>query len=467
MKILENKYIKEHGKNVKPTSSDIESAATRMDSKAYTQSPFSVYKSGVASDFLSIPMTSPRQHINIEGKMSVWDEDVCAYRNKIKLMESPLQYNESHHQNLIRKSKSRNKERMEQLTKRTGKTAGTTSDSKNHYTGKSSNSGVNSFQGNRSNKEISSDENIYNDDSENQKLGETETIEKMINGDYDNDHHFQYYSIGNKDSFGVIEGNRIEHDLYERHEHQDLIIDPFYRRQDEQHQEYNEEDFETARLNTEGVNQEDNSYENKNDQGKDLTHHKSSSSEFKEDGSFDNIEQMKEFLHSIKKGVDLVSKQVHDGLENEANKNEVKDSISNAKEESKEDDESGEPQTVEFVDNEADTLEMIQEETENDTTKQKDSLSPDRLRSPSEPLIKAKGLIEGSDEQSIKNFKNILDIDDENKMSEKDKERRKEELMNKVISSAYTSRNSLKANLMESLDVNKSKLFYMITLRWD
>ena len=75
MKILENKYLKENEKISKPRHSENDSVETRFDSKFNMQTPFSDHKSGVASDFLKIPMTSPKQFFKSGNMISDCDED--------------------------------------------------------------------------------------------------------------------------------------------------------------------------------------------------------------------------------------------------------------------------------------------------------------------------------------------------------------------------------------------------------
>lgn len=86
-KLLQHKHDRQHGKQhheqreqqhegllgnyLKSSPSDIESAAmTRVDSRTNNMSPFSMHKSGVRSDFLSIPMASPSQRVASDNRLS-------------------------------------------------------------------------------------------------------------------------------------------------------------------------------------------------------------------------------------------------------------------------------------------------------------------------------------------------------------------------------------------------------------
>lgn len=306
------------------------------------------------------------------------------------------------------------------------------------HAGINSQSGVNLLQYNRSGKDTSSDDNS----SLNQRLGDTQAIENMINGNYDDDK--QYYSIGNKDSFAVAD--HVKHEL-DQHDllSPDLMVDPFYRRHDDQ-QPYNDEEFETARLNAEGdADHNDKSDSNTDDEHKPTTNNKSVSSECNNDASFDNAEQMQQFLKSIKQGMHIGAKHVNSNKtasgQNKHHKQHAVDLDADKRDRHQHSESSHE------LSNDNETLEMIQEQTEHDTTKHKDSrqTSPDRHRSPSLPLLKARKLIDG-DEQAGRNNKHTKDI-----------EKRTETLMNKFLSSACSSQNSFKANLLESLDLNQSK----------
>ena len=296
----------------------------------------------------------------------------------------------------------------------------------------------------------------------------------MINGDYDDEKNGLYYSIGNKDSFGIIEPNK---DEFEDRDPA-LVIDPFYPRHDDSQQQYDDEEFETARLNTEDEARHNNKSSSDIDEDrKALMHDRSASSDFKDDASFDNIEQMKQFLKSIKNGINIVSKQFGNNETKTLDHNQVKNNDQNQHDinasESQHDEVNRQGSQHDELNredsNNPETLEMIQEETEHDTTKQKDfeHANLDRLRSPSLPLIKARKLIDSNDEQSNRNedVKCNDKVPSNKTASDKDIEKRTEALMNKVISSAYSSKNSLKGNLIESLDLNQSKCIHLTEFR--
>lgn len=172
---------------------------------------------------------------------------------------------------------------------------------------------------------------------------------------------------------------------------------------------------------------------------KDLGEPISNSEQGVDDTSFDDYDQMKRFLTSIKKGTKLQRKDI-----------------------SQEGDHSGPsldqtPERVEFNEDENGpiALEMIQEETEQDTTKQKESdlISPDKLKSSSERNYKAQDLTELSEER-VENYKTNEKPEDY-EISEELQSKIKEELTQKLLNSAYSSMSSYKTNLINSLELNK------------
>jgi hypothetical protein len=203
----------------------------------------------------------------------------------------------------------------------------------------------------------------------------------------------------------------------------DPLIDPFYHHGDDL--VYDSNDFQTARLNEEHE-PHDKQFVNiqnfeKNQNASDQN--ESSSFEFDEECSFDNSDQMKLFLKSLKN-----KKDCHNTMRNEG------------KEETKEiSDISGEPpQKIEFDnigDNENISLEMIQEETEQDTTKRKESAlhTPDRPRAYSHLVFNKNQELPGKDETERKHKKDESEV--------------KAKLIQKALTSVYTSKTSHNENI--------------------
>lgn len=436
-KIMERKQFQNQGKGMKSMISGVESTlASKVDLRQST--PHTDNK--VMGDFLSLPTTSPKQYFKPRQEEEPTEKITFAYEKDVKQFISPEANAEQNYEMRRRASKSRNKERIEKLMQKTGKTAVTASDSKQLHTLKTSHSGMNSLGFNKSNREIFSDENLEEDTSENYRLGETDTIEKVINGDYEDDQNVNYYSIGNR-SFGV---NEPTHEEYRTPEISEPLIDPFYHKTDDDLL-YNEEEFETARLNVENEINKDRDLVKIKDYGdsnQDTSNFRSSYNEAPEEESFEDSDQMKQFLSSIKKG-SRYSKNLHDTS---------KDSVSVDKSAKLLEDEDHRVEIDYTEGGENPTLEMIQEETEINTTKQKESElpSPSPMKYGSERSLKPKTPAKENDKDNK-----------ETDQKEQAFQKRKSELMQKVINSAYSSKTSIKGNLIDSIELSKSKTLFL------
>lgn len=248
-------------------------------------------------------------------------------------------------------------------------------------------------------------------------------------------------------------------------------MDPFYHR-DAEAMWYDDQEFQTARLNVEVdayrsagvITVED--YEGYAEPSDDEVVEDGTEDDIVEDGSFDDSDQMNRFLNSIKG--DRKRKRKENKGRKEIKQDHV-DDFTDEKVESKLSQqlkaiskdkliigelEVRDQQPQLQIENE--TLEMIQEETEQDTTKLRESalITPERARSNSEPLVPEK------DFNNTTEYKcDQLEYDNNTTF-----ENRKEELMHKVLHSAYSSMSSFKTNLMESLELNKSKDFMLYIL---
>lgn len=434
--------------------------ATMVDTYRHAYTPSQHYD-GVVSDFLNIPTTSPKQ---LKPQSKDFENDIInAYREDLRLMANYKDNVSDSYHAQRQTSKSRNKERIEQLLRKTGKTAMTASDSKYMQTLRSSQSGINSHGINKSNKELFSDDNL--DNSENHRLGETDTIEKVINGDYEDDQNVNYYSIGNNRSFGVHEdtkGGITTPDI------SDPLIDPFYHKSEENL----DMDYETARLHNENQNEFDlmniQDYERIYDESDENINDRENTID---DGSFDNSQQMKRFLNTIKRpkkriqdNLDSLTQEIMDDMQHvndtenyNNNPDEVEDqndALNNLEnKQNHENDDNDAPEKIEFNNpsNSQDiSLEMIQEETEHDTTKPRNSdmETPDRAKYASETILKEKAELESSINKELKSNKRSSNAQSE------EIEKKREELMRKVVHSAYSSMSTFKRGLFESLDLN-------------
>lgn len=435
-KIMEKKQLENQGNGMRSMISGVESTlASKVDLRQNTPHA----DNRVIGDFLSIPTTSPKQYFKPTHERKPSEKITFAYEKEVNQFISPEANAEQNYEMRRRASKSRNKERIEKLMQKTGKTAVTASDSKQLHTLKTSHSGMNSLGFNKSNKEMFSDENLEEDISENYRLGETDTIEKVINGDYEDDQNVNYYSIGNR-SFGI---NEPTHEEYRTPEISEPLIDPFYHKTDDDLL-YNQEEFETARLNVENEINKDRDLVKIRDYGdsnQDTSNFKSSYNEVPEEGSFEDSDQMRQFLSSIKKG-SRYAKRIHDSSKDSSSADKSGKLL-------EDEDQREEIDYTEGGDNP--TLEMIQEETEINTTKQKESdlPSPSPMKYGSERSLKPKVT-------AIENDKDNLYHDHKEELFQK----RKSELMQKVLNSAYSSKTSFKGNLIDSLELSKSKILF-------
>ena len=248
----------------------------------------------------------------------------------------------------------------------------------------------------------------------------------------------------------------------------------------------------------------------------------SSNKEIIDDGSFDNSDQIQRFLKTLKGDKDHQPDYEDNSIKDRSN-DISKSSLDNT------------PEKIEFEntdDNENMTLEMIQEETEHDTTKIKDAdydtakaretdqntskqkeseimlpeLLPsipherssklqDKLIQPQDRFSESKSKLAQLKERHAQdaNFAHSPDrqratshLIKQNKMLQdgggqsvdtiskrksytrnraQELEKRKEHLMKKILKSAYSTQSSFKDNLMESLDLNKSKSSLLIAFR--
>ena len=273
--------------------------ASIINSMNHARTP-SLSNKKVVSDFLNVPSTAPTKFT--PSDFGNGDELLNSYREEIEQMVSGNSKEIKNGYNAKRReSKSRNNERMEQLILKNGKIDFTASGSKYQQTMGSSMSNIGKWE--KHGRDQYSDELIeepeYSDTNninETNKFNETNTIEKVINGDYEDDENVNYYSIGSK-SFGGQDSYPKEG--FTTPEVSDPLIDPFNNKTEDEILAH--EEFETAQLNVENgkekeiINIQDYAeiYDNSDEinESKDI-----------EDGSFDNSDQMNAFLKFIRKG---------------------------------------------------------------------------------------------------------------------------------------------------------------------
>jgi hypothetical protein len=411
-----------------------------VETHRQTHTPSNHYD-GVVSDFLNVPTTPPRQR-KPQGKD--FDDDIInIYRNDLHLMASEKEAESYEYDAHLKTGVSRNDERVDHHLKKTGKTAVSASDLKLNQSLRSSQSGRYSHYINKSNRELFSEDNFGN--SENVKLGETDTIVKVINGDYEDDHNVNYYSIGNNRSFGVQDDTK---EGIITPEVSDPLIDPFYHKSDDELSM----NYQTARLNDENHNEDDlmriKNYERIiYDESTDNVNDKDNTID---DGSFDNSQQMIRFLKVIKHpnknrmedNLDSLTQELMDDMQH------IRDKREHAYGENDEiEDHCDALINIEKIANQEMSLEMIQEETEHDTTKpqQSEIETYDRGKYTSESKGKENGL--KADKKGV-----IFGQSEE-------MENKRQEIMQKILRSAYSSMSTYKRGSFESLNLNAGNLF--------
>lgn len=276
----------------------------------------------------------------------------------------------------------------------------------------------------------------------------------MINGDYEDDENINYYSVGTKKSANP---NETQKSSIKTPDQSDNIIDPFIHKSREEDSKYDKDEFETARLHGEQETEKEPELINVRDDAAS----QEASMEIKNSVDyFDDSFQMQDFLHTIKKGFGKLKQKQSEDIKEQQVTPEATQPQSEDKEENKIDEEqTSEKVTFDQDQIDEETLEMIQEETaEHDTTKQKESviLTPDKPKSPSEPLFIPKTLVEEKQLQSPKQ-KEIEKLEEDIQELDAQTEKRKEELIGRVVRSAYSTMSDFKSTLVDNLDLNKSK----------
>jgi hypothetical protein len=406
-----------------------------VDTHRQNHTPSNHYD-GVVSDFLSVPTTPPRQR-KPQGKY-FGDDIISVYGNDLRIMASEKEAESDEYDDHLKTGVSRNDDRIDQHLKKTGKTAVSASDLKLNQSLHSSQSDRYSQYINKSNKQLFSEDNFGS--TENVKLGETDTIVKVINGDYEDDQNVNYYSIGNNRSFGVQDDSK---EGMKTPEVSDPLIDPFYHKSNDELSL----NYQTARLNDENHNEDDlmriKNYERIiYDESADNVNDKDNTSN---DGSFDNSQQMRRFLKVIRHpnknrmedNLDSLTQELMDDMQH------IRDKRQHAYNENDEvEDHSDALINIEKIANEEMSLEMIQEETENDTTKpqQSEFETYDRGKYTSESKGKENGLT--TDKKGV-----IFGQSEE-------MENKRQEIMKKILRSAYSSMSTFRKASFESLNLN-------------
>lgn len=189
----------------------------------------------VVSDFLSIPTSPPIQFKPSSSEIE--DELLESYKEEINRMTLGNTRMFNGYKDQRRESKSRNKEIMEELVHRSGNKDFNATESKHQRTMGSSVSNLGRVVIGKYGKKQWSDDQIEEEYSDN-LFNEINTIEKVINGDYEDDENVNYYSIGSK-SFGIQDS--CQKDGFTTPEISDPLIDPFMQKSEEDllyHQEY-------------------------------------------------------------------------------------------------------------------------------------------------------------------------------------------------------------------------------------
>ncbi|CAI2376805.1 unnamed protein product [Moneuplotes crassus] len=239
-----------------------------------------INKGNVVGDCLNVPRSTPGQIIPETTERE--DDFLHSYANEINQMSleppSSLNYDLNDRYDMD----SRQRERIDQYRKKSPYTT----EEKYQFTMGSSVSNFGRFPSKYANQ--------FSDDSRN-KINETNTIEKVINGDYADDENVNYYSIGSK-SFGVKEEQ--QKDSITTPDVSDPIIDPFGGKSDEDllhNEEYDHAKFHRDR------NQHHDDIINVQDFAEIYDHSReiNGSSDIL-NGSFDNSMQMQLFLKSLK-----------------------------------------------------------------------------------------------------------------------------------------------------------------------
>lgn len=228
-RILERKAVETQAKTSHMNTTDMGSnLQTRVDTRKGSESPISRNKSGVYSDFVNLPTSSAKQFKRKGDEYLPADNIVTPYQHEIRFHYD----SQSQDEILIRTT---HKDRLENLL---GKTAGTTTTGLTN-TGKHSPAHRHhQFIDTLNPTDLSKNTESEINSSINRRLGETDTIEKVINGDYEDDDNINYYSVGHKNQ--LIKTTR-----------EDIIIDPFYRKSDSHKNSVNDDEFQTARLHGE------------------------------------------------------------------------------------------------------------------------------------------------------------------------------------------------------------------------